>query len=194
MDGTVGEIRLFAATFAPRNWMFCMGQTLTIQTNTALFSIIGTYYGGNGSSTFRLPDFQGRTIIGAGQSPGLSSYMIGESGGAMNVLLTLQEMTAHNHTVTRNGAPKLKISSADATAAIPSNGMSIARPGYIQGTDFVPTLGFISAPADTALEAATNNIVFNTDVKGNNIPHNNLQPYLGMNVIICISGAFPARN
>ncbi|MGJ1196768.1 phage tail protein [Sphingobacterium spiritivorum] len=194
MEGTVGEIRLFAAGYAPRDWAFCQGQLIAIRSNTALFSILGTTYGGNGTTTFGLPDFQGRTIIGAGSGPGLTPRVIGEQGGAANVMLTLPEMTMHNHIITRNGAPKLKISSADATAATPANGMSIARPGYIQGTDFVPTLGFISAPADTALEAATNTITFNTDIRGSNIPHSNVQPYLGMNVMICLYGVFPARN
>ncbi|QQT25046.1 phage tail protein [Sphingobacterium spiritivorum] len=194
MDGTIGEIRLFAGTFAPKNWAFCQGQLIAVRTNTALFSIIGTYYGGNGTTTFGLPDFQGRTMIGAGPGPGLTPRDIGEQGGAANVMLTLPEINAHNHIVTRNGAPKLKISSADATVATPVNGMSIARPGYIQGSNFVSTLGFISAPADTALEAATNTITFSTDVKGSNSPHNNLQPCIAMNVIICLYGYFPARN
>ncbi|EEI92879.1 phage Tail Collar Domain protein [Sphingobacterium spiritivorum ATCC 33300] len=194
MDGYIGEIRFFAAGYAPLNWAFCQGQLIAVRSNTALFSILGTTYGGNGTTTFGLPDFQGRTIIGAGSGPGLTPRIIGEQGGAANVMLTLPEMTAHNHVVTRNGGPKLKISSANATTATPANGMSIARPGYMEGANFVTTLGFVSAAADTVLEAATNNITFNTDVKGGNIPHSNVQPYLGMNVMICLYGNFPARN
>ncbi|MGJ1385414.1 phage tail protein [Sphingobacterium spiritivorum] len=195
MDGTIGEIRLFAASYAPRNWMLCQGQLIAVRSNTALFSILGTTYGGNGTTTFGLPDFQGRTIIGAGPGLGLTQRIIGEQGGAANVTLTVQQMAAHNHPVIRNGGPKLKISSANATTAIPVNGVSIARPGYMEGTNFVTTLGFVSAAADTALEAANQNIpAFNTDIKGGNEPHSNIQPYLGMNVMICIAGNFPARN
>src|ERR1700733_2712088 len=96
-DPFVAEIRIFPFNFAPIQWAFCNGQLLPISQNTALFSLIGTFYGGNGTSTFQLPNLQGCCVIDAGQGSGLSQYAVGESGGSTNVTLTVQELPAHPH-------------------------------------------------------------------------------------------------
>src|SRR6188508_367844 len=102
MEGTIAEIRLFAGNFAPRNWAFCQGQIMSISQNTALFSILGTTYGGNGQTTFALLDLRGRVPVGTGQGPGLSDKQLGEEAGQEAVTLTVNDMPAHVHT---NSAP-----------------------------------------------------------------------------------------
>src|SRR5215204_7495475 len=104
MEGTIAEIRMFAGTFAPRSWAFCAGQLLSISQNSALFSILGTTYGGNGQTTFALPDFRGRVAVGTGQGPGLSNISLGEQAGVPTVTLLLQEMPMHNHTISGNAS------------------------------------------------------------------------------------------
>src|SRR5688500_15190919 len=98
MEGTIGEIRLFAGNFAPRSWAFCSGQILSIAQNTALFSILGTTYGGNGQTTFALPDLRGRVPLSPGQGPGLPNYTLGQMSGETTHTLTQSEMPTHNHT------------------------------------------------------------------------------------------------
>ena len=100
MEGTIGEIRMFAGNFAPRYWAFCQAQLISIASNTALFSILGTTYGGNGQTTFGLPDFRGRVAVGVGTGPGLSNVVLGEMGGSSTITLTTNNMPAHNHTAT----------------------------------------------------------------------------------------------
>src|SRR5215212_259973 len=99
MEGTIAEIRLFAGNFAPRNWAFCAGQILPIAQNTALFSLLGTTYGGNGQTTFALPDLRGRVAVGAGQGPGLSNISLGQVAGETTHTLISQEIPAHNHVI-----------------------------------------------------------------------------------------------
>jgi microcystin-dependent protein len=100
MEGTIGEIRMFAGNFNPRTWAFCQAQLLPIAQNTALFSILGTTYGGNGQTTFGLPDFRGRVAVGTGQGPGLPNVQLGEMAGTTTVTLLSTNMPAHNHAVT----------------------------------------------------------------------------------------------
>lgn len=102
MEGYIAQIILFAGTFAPRGWAFCQGQILSISQNTALFSLLGTTYGGNGQTTFALPDLRGRAPIGTGQGPGLSSISLGQMAGTENVTLLITQLPAHTHTVTVN--------------------------------------------------------------------------------------------
>jgi microcystin-dependent protein len=97
MDGTIAEIRLFAGNFAPRNWAFCNGQIMAISQNTALFSILGTTFGGNGQTTFALPDFRGRFPVGPGQGPGLTNHDLGEVSGSETVTLSTAQMPLHTH-------------------------------------------------------------------------------------------------
>lgn len=166
----LAQITLFAGNFAPRGWAFCDGQILPIAQNTALFSILGTTYGGNGQTTFALPDLRGRVPIGPRQGPGLSFYDLGEVGGVESVTLTNNEMPAHNHAGV-NGA-----NSGQGTSNRPGNRFP-ARGGSYADT------------ADTALGGGAGG-----GIAGGSQPHGNRQPYLGLNYIIALEGIFPSRN
>jgi microcystin-dependent protein len=180
MEGTIGEIRMFAGTFAPKNWAYCQNQILAIASNSALFSILGTTYGGNGVQTFGLPDFRGRTAVGTGNGPGLSPYTLGQMGGTENTTLTITNMPSHSHAVT--GTVTIKASSEGVTGIDPT-GRNLG-PGNTYTTS-----------ADLA-DMATGNtdVKLNTVPVGNNIPISNLQPFLAMNYIICMYGIYPSRN
>lgn len=172
MNPYLGEIRIFAFNFAPKGWAMCNGQLLSIQSNTALFSIIGTYYGGNGTTTFALPNLQGRAPIHQGQGQGLSPYNVGQNGGTETVTLNTQQMPHHNHTANTVSGPQ-------ATAPRPSN----AYPGNA-------TSGSVYSTANPDSTFNNNFVGF----QGNNQPHNNIQPYLTMTFCIAVQGIFPPRN
>ena len=162
----IGSIILFGGNFAPRNWAFCNGQLLAISQNTALFSLLGTTYGGNGQTTFALPDLRGRAPIHFGQGPGLTNYDLGQVGGEETVTLTQAQLPPHTHTQpTTNGQQ---------TTNRPGNALP-ARGGVYSnesdGSAFHPT-------------TAT----------GGGQPHDNRSPYLAVNYIICLFGIFPSRN
>lgn len=167
----IAEIRMFAGNFAPRNWAFCNGQILAIAQNTALFSLVGTIYGGNGQTTYALPNLQDRFPMHAGQGPGLTPRSLGEAGGAASVTLTQSEMPAHGHTPVGT--------SASATTAVPSASVLPAVtqvPVYGAPADLVPLSSSSIAPAGGAQ------------------PHENRQPYLALNFIIALAGVYPSRN
>src|SRR5690242_20434903 len=124
MEGTIAEIRMFAGNFAPRGWAFCQGQILSIAQNTALFSLLGTTYGGNGQTTFGLPDFRGRTAVGTGQGPGLPSITLGELAGEPTHTLIITEMPAHNHAT----QTQVNANSAEGTAFTPTGGIWATSP------------------------------------------------------------------
>jgi microcystin-dependent protein len=194
MEAYMGTVMAWAPNFAPRGWMFCQGQTLSIAQYSALFALLGTTYGGNGQSTFALPNLASRVPLGAGAGPGLSPYSLGQQSGTESVTLNSGQMPAHNHTVEVTNSP-ITVSSANADSAAPTNGSSIAAPGVASGRDFTPTLGFNSADPDTTLNKATSGTpVVTVGIAGGNQPHENLQPYLALNFIICIEGIFPPRN
>ncbi len=178
MEGVIGYTTMFAGTFAPRNWSLCQGQTISIASNTALFSILGTTYGGNGTTTFMLPNLQGRKIVGAGNGPGLSPYTLGQNGGSENVTLTLNQMPAHIHplqiTATTKGTDEIGTNSEPEGAWYAGNGA-----GY-------------SGTSNAKMQAYNVNITMST--VGAGTPYEILQPYLGMNYIICQFGVFPARS
>ncbi len=181
MEGTIGEIRMFAGTFAPRTWAFCNAQLLAIAQNTALFSILGTTYGGNGQTTFALPDFRGRTAVGTGQGPGLPNVVLGEQAGTQNVTLTTTNMPAHNHPLT--GSVNLQVNNDTAGLTDDASNKRFAATGNIftaVASDLVPM-----APAQSSL------VVGNS---GGNQPFSILPPYLGMNYVICMFGIFPSRD
>src|SRR6188508_951854 len=113
MEGMIGEVRMFAGNFAPKNWAFCQAQVIAIASNTALFSILGTTYGGNGTTTFGLPDLRGRVCIGPGQGPGLSNYALGEMAGTQNVTLMINEIPAHTHAANGTFSPLVNNGSGD---------------------------------------------------------------------------------
>jgi microcystin-dependent protein len=180
MEGTIAEIRMFAGNFAPRSWAFCQGQILSIAQNTALFSILGTTYGGNGQTTFALPDFRGRVAVGAGQGPGLQSIALGEQAGVETVTLIAQQMPMHNHTISGNAGGL-------ANNANPT-GNSLGIAVVAAGNAPVNVYNNGAPNPANALNAQT------CGIAGGNQPHNNMQPFLGMNYIICLEGIFPSRN
>ncbi|MEZ4523294.1 MAG: tail fiber protein [Thermomicrobiales bacterium] len=167
----VAEIRIFAGNFAPRGWAFCDGQLLPISQNTALFSLIGTTYGGDGRSTTALPNLQGRAPMHPGRGPGLTDRRLGQQGGVETVTLTEAQMPNHNHT--------LSADSAQANSRTPA-GNSLARSAgglaYGAASNLVPMAG--QALPDT----------------GGSQAHNNMQPFLTMNYIIALVGLYPSRS
>jgi microcystin-dependent protein len=170
-DQYVGEIRIFAGNFAPQGWAQCAGQTLAISQNAALFSILGTTYGGNGTTTFQLPDLRGRFPMHVGTSPNGISYSLGETLGAENVALNVTQLPIHSH------AAK---ASAIGTVVSPQNAVWSTDPG-----------------GNTAAYDNSHNDVMNPAAigpSGNDIPHQNMQPYLGIMFIIALFGIFPSRN
>jgi microcystin-dependent protein len=169
-DPYLGELCLFPYNFAPRGWAFCSGQTLSIAQNQALFSLLGTTYGGNGQTTFALPDLRGRAPISAGQGPGLGSYSLGEVGGVEAVTLGVGQLPAHNHGVN---------ASSSATSKNPNN----AVPGY--------TSGGSSYDTGSPNEQMAASMIGNT---GGSQPHENRPPYLAMSWCIALEGIFPSRN
>lgn len=180
MDFYMAQIFLFAGNFAPRNFAYCRGQIMGIAQNTALFSLLGTTYGGNGQTTFALPDLRGRAPIGTGQGPGLPSYVLGEIGGAPSTTLLITNMPAHNHTV---GA-----SSTVGTAGVPSANVLSASPKTGSGPNATTLNTYNVGPIDSFLNPTT------IGISGGNQPFSIIQPYLSMDYTICVAGIFPSRN
>ncbi|QSW88748.1 MULTISPECIES: tail fiber protein [Flavobacterium] len=180
MDGTIGEIRHFAATFAPRNWAFCNGQIIAIQANTALFAILGTTYGGNGTSNFRLPDLGGRIVIGTGTGPGTSNYTLGENGGINNVTLLTSNLPLHTHGST----------ASIAIPAIGDGGNANTPDGNILAS--VANMYNSTSPGEDDLKPASLTVTLTPTGLGQ--PLSIMQPTIGINYIICMYGSFPARN
>lgn len=178
MDPLLGTIIMFAGNFAPRGWALCQGQMLSIAQNTALFSILGTTYGGNGQTTFALPDLRGRVPMGAGQGPGLGNYELGEVTGTENVTLLSTQMPQHNHSV--------MVSTGNANSPQGSNNYLAVANGDFQGDNV--TVNTYNGTPNATLGGSS------IGIAGGNQPHENLQPSLGMNYIIAIEGIFPSRN
>jgi microcystin-dependent protein len=170
----LGEIRAWACNFAPAHWAFCQGQILPIQQYSALFSLLGTYYGGNGTTNFGLPDLQGRVPLGYGTSNIGNVYDIGQPGGVEQVRLQTSEMPRHTHTV---GAQ-----TAVGGHSTPSDGSALAQNG--KGSFYAA-----DASAQTQLNPGTV-----SPYTGGNLPHSNVQPYQAINWCIALSGIFPSRN
>jgi microcystin-dependent protein len=168
----LAEIRIFPFNFAPKGWAFCNGQLMPISQNTALFSLLGTNYGGDGKSNFALPNIQGSAPMHPGQGPGLSLHDLGETGGSDTVTLLQSEMPAHSHGVTA--------SNQQGTDQSPINEMFA---GGVGGIALYAAPGSITQLASNALTPA-----------GGNQPHNNLMPYLTLNFCIALQGVFPARS
>ncbi|WP_435262099.1 phage tail protein [Tenacibaculum sp. nBUS_03] len=186
MEGYTGEVRLWGPNWAPRNWALCQGQLQSIAQNSALFSLIGTIYGGDGRTTFALPDLRGRAAIGSGQGPGLSPYPTGAMGGIEEVTLNILEIPSHTHVA----VTKPKVSSANATKSQATTGSSIATPVTPNGRSVIQTYGFNDATPDVEL-GQSSVIVGNA---GGSRSHENRQPFGVVNYIICLYGTFPSRN
>ena len=177
MEGVLATIIMFAGNFAPRGWAFCQGQILSIAQNTALFSLLGTTYGGNGQTTFALPDFRGRVPVGPGQGPGLPSYDLGQVGGSESVTLTINNMPVHNHT-------------ASTTVGVTSTNASTEEPGgnvpASQANNFYAPTGSVNGSLGGVTTTINNT--------GGSQPFSNMQPYLAMYFVICLEGIYPSRN
>ncbi len=195
MNGVIGEIRGFAGNFSPRTWAFCNGDLLAISSNTALFSILGTTYGGDGRTTFALPDLRGRAPIGQGHGPGLSSRPLGQRSGLEQSTLNALTMPSHNHFATwTEGASSVSIgaSTTDATEAEPGDTLTlgVADAG---GNSAIYTTG----ANDVTLKAGGSVSVAGTvtiNNSGSGQPFNNMMPYLTINWIICMQGVYPSRS
>ncbi|CAN7678922.1 tail fiber protein [Acidovorax sp. LjRoot118] len=174
-DNFLGEVRIFAFNFAPRNWMPCNGQLIAISSNTALFSLLGTTYGGNGTTTFALPNLNGREPIHAGSGSGLTPVVLGETGGSAAVTLQPTEMPSHNHTL---GAVESTGNTSD-----PGTASSRLAQSSIRSNLYAATATNAATLASDAVSSA-----------GGNLPHNNMPPYLALGFHIAVAGIFPARN
>jgi microcystin-dependent protein len=168
MDPFVAEIRIVGFNFAPQGWAFCDGQILPLSQNTALFSLLGTTYGGNGQSTFALPDLKGRAAIQQGQGPGLSLRDLGETGGTETVTLLESEMPLHSHNL----------------QAVNDSGLQSSPQGAFpaRANMYKNNAGNLGPMRSQALNPS-----------GGSLPHNNMQPYLTLNYIIALQGIFPPR-
>jgi len=172
-DPFVAEIRVFPFNFAPRGWAWCNGQLLPLSQNTALFSLLGTTYGGDGKSTFALPDLQGRAPMHPGQGPGLSLHDLGETGGSETVTLLESEIPAHTHAVQANAA------AADLQGPAPERVLARSSGGSAYQTS---AAGLVPMATEALTPA------------GGDQPHNNLQPYLTFYFNIALQGVFPPRG
>jgi microcystin-dependent protein len=175
-DPFVGEIRMFGGNFAPLGWAFCNGQLLAIAQNQALFSLIGTYYGGDGVSNFQLPNLQSSLPVGQGNGNGLTPRSIGETGGEANVTLTAANLPAHAHTLSASSA-------AASTGAIANN-----LPAAPANANFYTTNSGSPAPTFGALQQQSMGLA------GSGQPHSNLMPSLCVTFIIALQGIFPSRD
>lgn len=175
-EAYIGSIVLFSGNYAPNNWAFCNGQLLNINQNTALFSIIGTTYGGDGQTTFALPDLRGRVPMHFGNGPGLTPRILGEKAGYENVTLTTAQMPAHNHEVVSVLHANEEANSEDPTNRFMAGTSS---PSFNSSANVVMNSG-----------AVTNQV----SVVGQSSSHTNMQPYLGLNFIICLYGLYPPRS
>jgi microcystin-dependent protein len=169
-DPFIGEIRAVGFNFAPQGWAMCNGQLLPIAQNTALFSLLGTYYGGNGQTTFALPDLRGRSPMHIGQGPGLTSRVLGEEGGAEGVTLTADQIPGHSHA--------LNASAAKATEKTPT--------GQVNAVTGPATYGSPEASPTTMSDQAIGST-------GGGLAHENMPPFLAINYIIALTGIYPSR-
>jgi microcystin-dependent protein len=181
-DPFLAEIRIFPFNFAPKGWAFCAGQILPLSQNTALFSLLGTTYGGDGKSTFALPNLQGSVPIQQGQGAGLSQRFLGESAGEQFVTLLQTEIPAHAHNVVATSTIGTAIAANGNQLALASAGASKTSAGNIAT--------FYSSNTNKATTAMSPNTIAPT---GGGQPHNNMMPYLGLNFCIALQGVFPAR-
>lgn len=172
MDPFIGQIIMFGGNFAPRGWALCDGQLLAISSHSALFSILGTTYGGDGRTTFGLPDLRGRVSLHPGNGPGLSSYRLGEKGGEEGVVLTESQMPSHKH----------EVQATNSFAENPGPGTK-----YLAGNDTGVNI-YHTGPVNRIMGA---DMITNS---GGGQSHENRQPYLGVNYIIALEGIFPSRN
>lgn len=173
-DPYVAEIRVFGFGFAPKGWAFCDGQILPISQNTALFSLLGTNYGGDGKSTFALPNFQGSAAVSQGEGQGLASYFVGEEGGVPAVTLLQSETPVHTHQALASNEV------AERQAPTPEEALARSKPGF-------------SYQSNTSANLVQMNFQ-STSVFGQSLPHNNMPPFQTLNFCIALQGVYPPRE
>ncbi|SFR94977.1 Microcystin-dependent protein [Dyella sp. OK004] len=174
-DPFIGEIQIYGFNFAPYNWAMCQGQLMPIQQNTALFSLLGTQFGGNGTSNFQLPNYTGNAACGQGAGPGVTTRTVGETFGSDNITLLLNQMPAHTH-----GARIYNQPTTANRSGIPASGDAIITPESV-------TILATTTTTNTTFPVQT------IGITGNSLPHENQQPYLTLNFCISLSGTFPQR-
>lgn len=211
MDNFVGEIRMVAFNFAPRGWAFCNGQTISISQNQALFALLGTTYGGNGTTTFQLPDLQCRVPVHAGNGAGLSPVVLGEKAGTESITLTNQQLPQHTHVATftptgGGGTPSVSVtlqgSSASGTTDAPAGNYlagAYQSAGRGAGALFVAnpassTLGNLAGVTATLSGVSGGGGTVTNALTGSGLPFDIQQPYLGVYFIIALQGVYPTRN
>ncbi len=195
MEAYIGTIMGWAPNFAPRGWAFCAGQILPIAQYSAVFSLLGTMYGGNGVQTFALPNLQGRVPIGAGQSPGTSFYTQGEMSGVENTTLLQSQMPMHTHVAQSNLTTTIPATTTAATATAPSGTEIFAAPnGATDGGENVTVKAYGAATsANTTLQGGGVTGSITIGVAGGSQPVSILQPYQVIQYVICLEGIFPPR-
>ena len=191
MEAFISTILIWPPNFAPNGWALCAGQLMSISQNTALFSLLGTTYGGDGITTFGLPNLQGRVPVGAGQGPGLSPYNLGDNGGVESVTLGINTIPQHSHSATQNLAVSLPAVTTTGTTNQPSPSVAPAAP-----TDAArnPVNIYSNATPNQNLGKPSISGTISIGLTGNGLPHENRQPYLAVNYIIALQGIFPSRG
>lgn len=208
MDGFLGEIKWFAGTFAPAYWQFCWGQLLNISEYSSLFAVIGNKYGGDGINNFALPDLRCRVPIGAGQDPGMTLRNIADKDGYEMEQLSLDQMGAHIHQISNNATTTSNLTASGSAAILCQSGTGnsdISKDNYFAGTAR-GTNSYSTAATGTDVmnaNAATINaniggdvnvnVLSQSSVVGGTSPHDNMQPWLCLNLIICVEGIYPER-
>lgn len=191
MDAYIGEVRAFGFQFAPEGWLECNGQTYSIQQFTPLFAVINTTYGGDGKTTFGVPNLQGNAVVGVGQGPGLSFWPQGKTNGCEGIALTMQsQLPVHNHTiVTETETSTFK---ANTLAAPVANSSWLSRPVQVTGasTPASPIFNFTAAAQGVAVDTAFHPLTLGATAGGSQV-HENRQPYLPMIYCICWNGVYP---
>lgn len=181
----LGQVQLFGFNFAPKNWALCQGQILPISQYSALFSLLGTSYGGNGTTNFQLPNLQGTAVVGVGQGPGLSPYVAGETAGTESVMVDRTTIASHSHSF-------FATSVVGSVATAPGSQLAFAQTSGGGGKGAATNTATIYSPnpgqATTGLSPQA------IGFTGGNQPHNNMQPYLTLNFCIALAGVFPPRN
>lgn len=191
MDAYMGTILIWAPSFAPQSWAFCAGQIMSISQNTALYSLLGVTYGGNGTTTFALPNLQGRVPLGAGAT-GFGTYVLGEAAGMPNVTLGQANMPMHVHSGAGMSVA-IQASTAAATASTPATGMVLAAAnGSADGGESVTVRAYAASGGPT-VGLAGGLVTGNTSIAGGSTPFSIMQPYLGLNFVICMFGIYPPR-
>jgi microcystin-dependent protein len=192
MDSFLSTILIWPPNFAPRGWAICSGQLLSISQNAALFSLLGTTYGGDGVSNFALPNLQGRVPVGAGQGAGLSPYLLGQMGGTENVTLTTNNLAAHTHSATTTGL-SASIPAVTTTGTTNQASPSVALAAPVDSARN-PVNIYGSGTPTQRLAAGTVTGSVTVGPAGGGQPHPNIEPYLALNYIIALEGIYPSRN